>query len=206
MRFTSMTRPNSSGVVSSKVAKSPTAARCTQVSSLPYSSTARSATAFTCSKSEVSATTAIASPPSRRISSTRESSPSSLRAETTTLAPLLANRRAVSRPMPLEAPIRATTCSSTGLRSTVVIGDPFATFPASELDRIQSRGLSTGDPFSEESTHDRHEGSRLLDVRQVTTVGEEFERALLQEGERLFPLPVREHPILYSPHDKRRHR
>src|SRR5215210_4539558 len=127
MRFTSMTRANSSGVVSSKVAKSPTAARCTHVSSLPYSSTARSATALTCSKSEVSATTAVASPPSCLISSTSEVSPSSPRAETTTFAPRLANRRADSRPMPLEAPISATTCSSTGfscilttpLRSTV---------------------------------------------------------------------------------------
>src|SRR4028119_2452628 len=50
-----MTRWNSSGVVCSKVAKSPTPARCTQVSRRPYSSTARSATAFTCSYSEVSA-------------------------------------------------------------------------------------------------------------------------------------------------------
>ena len=104
-----MTLSNSSGVVSSKVAKSPTPARCTQVSSLPYSSTARSATAFTCSKSEVSAGTAIASPPSDLISPTRESSPSSLLAEATTFAPLLANLMAASRPMPLEAPINATT-------------------------------------------------------------------------------------------------
>jgi hypothetical protein len=43
------------GGLSSKVAKSPTAARCTQVSSLPYSSRARSPTAFTCSNCEVSA-------------------------------------------------------------------------------------------------------------------------------------------------------
>ena len=80
VRFTSTTRSNSSGVVSSKVAKSPTAARCTHVSSLPYSSTALSATAFTCPNSEVSAGTAITSPPPSLISSTRESSPSSLRA------------------------------------------------------------------------------------------------------------------------------
>ena len=37
-----------------------------------------------------------------------------LRALTTTLAPLSANRRAVSRQMPLEAPINTTTCSSIG--------------------------------------------------------------------------------------------
>src|SRR5215212_8282982 len=97
-----------------------TAARGTQVSSLPYSSTARSATAFTRSYSEVSAGTEIASPPSAWISLTRESSPSSPRAETTTLAPLRANRRAVSRPMPLEAPIRTTTCSSIGLSCILI--------------------------------------------------------------------------------------
>jgi len=38
-------------------------------------------------------------------------------AETTTLAPRPANRRAVSRPMPLEAPITTTTCSRNGSRS-----------------------------------------------------------------------------------------
>src|SRR5215210_2945681 len=190
MRFTSMTRANSSGVVSSKVAKSPTAARCTHVSSLPYSCTARSATAFTCSNSEVSATTAVASPPLPRISSTNEQSPGSLLAEATTFVPLLANRRAVSRPMPLEAPISTTTCCSTGLRSTVVIGGPFCGlrwlhnlyFPSAHcgpsrlrLDRMYSRRLSAGGSFSEESTHDRREGSRLLDVRQVATVGDECE-------------------------------
>src|SRR5215211_3865120 len=162
MRFTSMTLSNSSGVVCSKVAKSPTAARCTQVSSLPYSSTARSATAFTCSKSEVSATMGVPSPPSRRISSARES------------------------------------ISSSRLL--------FATSPAFELDRTRSRRISTGAHFSEELAYDRREESWLLDVRQVAAVGEEFERTLLQAADRLFPLPVREHPVLYSPHDKRRHR
>src|SRR5918997_2519171 len=138
MRFASMTRANSSGVVCSKVAKSPTAARCTQVSSLPYSCTARSATAFTCSNSEVSAGTAVASPPSLRISSTREASPSSPRAETTTFAPRPANRRADSRPIPLEAPIRATTCSSTGF-SRVIIA-PCTFFDVLRIDRVELLG------------------------------------------------------------------
>src|SRR3712207_8636328 len=52
---------------------------------------------------------------SSRISSIREFSPSSPLAETTTLVPCSANRRAVSLPIPLEAPISTTTCSSTGL-------------------------------------------------------------------------------------------
>jgi hypothetical protein len=43
-----------------------------------------------------------------------EWSPGSLLAETTTLAPLSANRSAASRQMPLEAPISTTTCSSIG--------------------------------------------------------------------------------------------
>src|SRR5215218_9288173 len=109
-----MARLNSAGVVFSKGAKMEIAAKCTQVSSRPYLSAVVSATAFTPSKSVTSATTSVASPPARLISPTSESSPSLLRAETTTLAPFSANRRAVSRPMPLEAPISATTCRSTG--------------------------------------------------------------------------------------------
>jgi hypothetical protein len=54
-----------------------------QVSSRPYSATARSATS--------------------------DMSPGSPRAATTTLAPCSAKRRAVARPMPLEAPITTTT-------------------------------------------------------------------------------------------------
>ncbi len=64
--------------------------------------------------------------PNARISSTREASPSSPRAETTTFAPRRANRAADSRPMPLEAPMRTTTCSSTGLSCPVVIAGPFS--------------------------------------------------------------------------------
>lgn len=52
----------------------------------------------------------IASPPNREISSTNDINPDSLRAHTTIFAPRWAKWRAVSRPIPLEAPTIATTC------------------------------------------------------------------------------------------------
>ena len=165
------------------------------MSSLPYSSTAPSATTFTCSNSETSAGMAMASPPLSRISSTRESSPFSLLALTTTLAPLLANRRAVSRPMPLEAPITPTTCSSMGFNLIAF------SFPCRSRPR---RGLVRSS-FAKEITQDRREPLRLLDVGEVAAVGDEFERTVLQAGNRLLGLPVGEHPVLNPPHYKRRH-
>ena len=117
-RLTCSTRANSSGVVSSNPATSSTPAMCTQVSSRPYLSTARSATASIWAGSVTSATTAVAVPPAASISATSDLSPGSPRAATTTFAPCSAKRRAVARPMPLEAPITTTTCSATGLSCT----------------------------------------------------------------------------------------
>src|SRR5829696_9881148 len=68
--------------------------------------------------------------------------PPSLRAETTTFAPFLANRRAASRPMPLEAPIRTTTCSPTGLSCTT-IATPFAFRPSYDSVGLSFSGKSS---------------------------------------------------------------
>src|SRR5215213_6245597 len=201
IRLTSMTRPNSSGVVSSKAAKSPTAARCTQMSSLPYSSTARSATAFTCSNCEVSAGTARASPPSRLISSTKEPSPSSPRAETTTFAPFRANLRAVSLPMPLEAPIRTTTCSPTGLSR--MLGSPFATLFASCVVRCASRSQTHASTYKRFGSG--HERDGPLDVGQVTAVGDDLEASLAQAGGRVLPLAFGQDAVARPPDDEHRH-
>src|SRR3954464_12571924 len=56
----------------------------------------------------------VASPPSALMRSTRSSSASSRRAETTTEAPRLASVLAVSRPMPDDAPVMTITCWSRG--------------------------------------------------------------------------------------------
>src|SRR3984957_11255000 len=87
-------------------------------STLPHSLVARSTIACTCSKLETSAPSAIATPPSFRISSTTASAgvseppvpsrppPKSL---TTTLAPRLASPSACARPRPLPAPVTLAT-------------------------------------------------------------------------------------------------
>src|SRR3954454_8655400 len=121
-RLTSITRANSCGVVRSNGATSRTPETCTQVSSRPYSVTARCATRCIWAGSVTSATSAVASPPSARISSTSERSPCSPRAATTTLAPSFANLAAVARPIPLDAPMTTTTCWEAGLSVMSGIG------------------------------------------------------------------------------------
>src|SRR5450631_2776348 len=87
-------------------------------STLPHFLVALATIAFTCSKFETSAPSAIASPPALRISSTTASAgvsdppvpsrapPKSL---TTTLAPRLASPSACARPRPLPAPVTMAT-------------------------------------------------------------------------------------------------
>src|SRR5918995_2473808 len=197
MRSISTTRRNSSGVVSSRRAKRETAARCTQVSSRPYVSAAVSATAFTCSKSVTSAATAVGSPPRPRISCTRESSPSSFRAETTTFAPLSANRRAVSRPIPLEAPISATTCSSTGFS--------FITTPSGR-DKGVCSPLSKISFLVEKVAEDTRELAGALDVGQVAVGREHALPPLLEPAGCVSGLSEREEPVSRAPHYERRRR
>src|SRR6266478_8287200 len=87
-------------------------------STLPHSLVARSTIALTCSKSETSAPSAIATPPALRISSTTVSAgvsdpPEPSRAPpkslTTTFAPRLASPIACARPRPLPAPVTMAT-------------------------------------------------------------------------------------------------
>src|ERR1700751_980208 len=87
-------------------------------STAPHSLVARSTMAFTCSKLETSAPSAIASPPAFLISSTTacagvseppEPSRAPPKSLTTTLAPRLASPRACARPRPLPAPVTMAT-------------------------------------------------------------------------------------------------
>jgi hypothetical protein len=146
-----MTRWNSSGVVCSNGATSSTAAACTHVSSRPYSVTARCATRRIWAGSVTSATSAHASPPPARISSTSDRSPASPRAATTTFAPCAANPAAVARPIPLEAPITTTTCSRNGFRCGFGMPAPYpvshgATRPPPDVVHPTVAGRGREDP------------------------------------------------------------
>src|SRR5215210_654520 len=200
MRLTSMTRRNSSGVVSEKAAKRPTPATCTQVSSLPYSSTARAATARTCPKSAASATTAVAWPPPSRISSTSDVSPSSPLAETTTFAPRPARRRAASRPMPLEAPITTTTCCRNGLSRILSPSWVGVSLPA-----FASVGIRVFLLLQKTVEHLR-ETIRPFDLRQVAAVGDDLDRAFGQARERFPRLRDGEDTVALPPNEERRRR
>jgi hypothetical protein len=76
-----------------------------QVSKPPKRCTAISAMRRTSCSLATSATTVAISPPGSRIRSAAVRSPSALRAASTTRAPRPAARRAVAKPMPLEAPV-----------------------------------------------------------------------------------------------------
>src|SRR4051812_13384764 len=93
-----------------------TPALFTQVSNRPNSATAAAATAATSCWRPTSATTGSAWPPDRRISLASSCRACSFRAARTTFAPRCAAHRAVTRPMPLEAPVMTTTCWSSGRR------------------------------------------------------------------------------------------
>src|SRR5919107_2141634 len=98
-----------------------TAALFTQVSMRPNSRIASFAMRSTWSGSDTSAVTAMARPPRERMSSTTRWRSAALRAARTTRAPRLAACRAVTRPMPLDAPVITMTCSDKG-RSGNFIG------------------------------------------------------------------------------------
>src|SRR4051812_11147949 len=101
--LTSMTRPYIE-----------TAALFTQVWMRPNSRSAAIPICSTCGRSATSAVTAIARPPWDRISSTACSRSAALRAASTTRAPRAAACFAVTRPIPLDAPVMTIVCSDNG--------------------------------------------------------------------------------------------
>ena len=74
------------------------------------------------SRFDTSVTTWIASPPEARISFSTRVSTASLRDARTTLAPRAAARRAVSKPMPLVAPVITITWSASFFKVTDMTG------------------------------------------------------------------------------------
>src|SRR5437588_7579314 len=101
-----------------------TPALLTHVSKPPQRPAAVSAMRLTSSSRPTSATTYTASPPRELISSTRRRSESSARAATTSFAPRSAALRAVTSPMPLDAPVMTTTCSPNFLSLTSIVNLP----------------------------------------------------------------------------------
>ncbi len=69
---------------------------------------------------DTSATTALAVPPAWPISAASVASASPLRAASTTRAPRLAAMRAVTRPIPEEAPVMTTVCRFSALSETFI--------------------------------------------------------------------------------------
>src|SRR2546423_1467110 len=84
----------------------------TQASIRPYVSTPARASASTCSRSETSHGKVRHSPPRDRQSTAVSSSSAARRAASTRRAPFPARASAVSRPIPLEAPVTTTTAPS----------------------------------------------------------------------------------------------
>src|ERR671932_24837 len=78
---------------------------------------------------------------------------------------------------------------------------------AHEVDRqvLIAPRLSAGCLVLQELAENYHKVFRLLDVGQVTTVGNDFEGALLQTGNRLLCLGLREDSVGCAPDDKRWH-
>ena len=107
-KLISITRRKSVSDCSSRRAALPTPALLTSVSIRPNRSAAFSINLSTWVGSETSVRTASASPPCPSISPTSSRSRSSRRPAATTCAPARANSRAVSRPMPLVAPVITT--------------------------------------------------------------------------------------------------
>src|SRR5581483_5099330 len=106
---TSVTRRNSSGVMSSTGANTVAIALLTQISIGPNSRTMRSAASSSAEASATSALQTTASPPASSISRRVDSKPSSPRAINPTFAPRFANASAVARPTPAVAPVMTTT-------------------------------------------------------------------------------------------------
>src|SRR3954447_641396 len=95
--------------MSTKRANTELKATFTQMSISPRSSSTRPATLSRAAASAVSTVYAHAVPPSRSMSRRAPSRPRSPLASRATVSPLRANRRAVARPMPPEAPVTTTT-------------------------------------------------------------------------------------------------
>ena len=101
-----------------------TPALLTHVSKRPKRATVSSAILCRSSRLATSATMWMASPPCSVISLTTCWSASSLRETSTTWAPSFAAWQAVTRPIPLEAPVITMICRCSGLSFTDIGSDP----------------------------------------------------------------------------------
>src|SRR5215213_2410648 len=124
-----------------------TPALLTHVSMRPKRSSAVSATRRTSSCRPTSAATWTASPPCEFISSTSRRRASSARAATTSFAPRRAASRAVTSPMPLDAPVITRTCSPNFLSLTSIPNPPRCAFEKFKPDEKQTRGPGVGGPL-----------------------------------------------------------
>src|SRR5713101_8843023 len=111
VRFVRITASQSSAFMRIASPSRVIAALFTKMSSRPNFSSTCLNPALTCSASATSIFTANASPPAAKISFTNDASFSSFRAATATFAPASASARAVSRPIPCEAPVTSATLS-----------------------------------------------------------------------------------------------
>ena len=98
-----------------------TAALLTQVSMRPNSLNAAAAMASLAAGSATSATTYAARPACRQMPDVAARRSASFRAASTTQAPRLAARLAVTSPIPLDAPVITMTCSSSGLSVGIIM-------------------------------------------------------------------------------------
>src|SRR6266567_1170035 len=126
------------------------AALFTRMSRRPNFSTTCLNPAFICSASATSIFTTSASPPDATISFTSAASFSSLRAATATFAPASDRARAVSRPMPWDAPVTSATLSfKLNIRFNSVAhpfrGEGFSDVSAARLRRGKPSGLKARD-------------------------------------------------------------